>query len=180
MLPIVPAVKGNATSYTVAMPWFTPDMVPNVTVSDTAFTVGTSSNYNAEIVAAATGDTPFAGCVASIKFAPLAATARGIAKELRAIADAESKPLSLEDSPADAEEDDSEKDYLEEDYIEEEDYEESDSYSRRTSPAEERAESAEELADALETAAKVVERIDLTSTINNDTHTMRVQIKPNK
>ncbi len=180
MLPIVPAVKGNATSYTVAMPWFTPDMVPNVTVSDTAFTVGTSSNYNAEIVAAATGDTPFAGCVASIKFAPLAATARGIAKELRAIADAESKPLALEDTPADAEDDDSEEDYLEEDYIEEEDYEESDYYSRRSSPAEERAESAEELADALETAAKVVERIDLTSTINNDTHTMRVQIKPNK
>ncbi len=178
MLPIVPAVKGNATSYTVAMPWFTPDMVPNVTVSDTAFTAGTSSNYNAEIAAAATGDTPFAGCVMTVKFAPLATTARGIAKELRAIADAESKPVALEDAPADTE--DEEEDYLEEDYyIDEEDYEERDYYSPRRSPAEERADSAEELADALEAAAKVVDRIDCTSTINNGTHTMRVQITPN-
>ena len=35
------------------------------------------------------------------------------------------------------------------------------------------------LADALEAAAKVVDRIDCNSTINNGTHTMRVQITPN-
>lgn len=179
MLPIVPAAKGNATSYTVAMPWFTPDMVPNITVSDTAFTAGTSSNYNAEVVASATGSTPFTGCVATIKFGPLATTARGIATQLRAIADAEKAPLTLEDSedeeksPVAADEEEDE-DY----YIEEEDYEEEDFNSyRNTSPAEERAENAENIAEALETVAKLVERLDSTSTINNGIHTIRMEAK---
>lgn len=177
MLPIVPATKGNMTSYSVAMPWFTPDMVPNVTISDTAFTAGTSSNYNEEIVTCATGSTPFAGVVCTIKFGPIATTARGIANELATIAKAEKESsLSLEDNAPAATTD--EEDYDGEDYIEEDDYEEEESYSyRRTSPAEERAEQMEEVADMLENVAKLIDRVDGTTTVEGNSRTIRMQIQ---
>lgn len=179
MLPIVPAQTANLTTYTVAMPWFTPDMVPCVAVSDTAFTAGTSSAYNAEIATAATGDTAFTGCVSTIKFGPLATTARGIADELAAAAQAEKAPLTLEDeSPVAVTE---EEDEDSEDYIEEEDYEEEDRYTfHRPSPAEERAETADDVADTLENVAKFVDRVDAVSTINGSTHTIRMQIQLKK
>lgn len=180
MLPIVPATKGNMTSYSVAMPWFTPDMVPNVTISDTAFTAGTSSNYNEEIVTCATGSTPFAGVVCTIKFGPIATTARGIANELATIAKAEKESsLSLEDNAPAATTD--EEDYDGEDYIEEDDYEEEESYSyRRTSPAEERAEQMEEVADMLENVAKLIDRVDGTTTAEGNSRTIRMQIQLRK
>lgn len=198
MLPIVPTPIGNAISYSIALPWFTPDMVPNITVSDTAFTVGTSSNYNAEIAAAATGSMPFTGAVCSIKFAPLATTARGIANELEKAVQKEKEPLTLGvegEAPANAEfdaEDETvatdETDAMDktiaaddEDYIEEEDYEEEDRYVyHEPTPAEQKANQADEIADALEGIAKYVERLDSTSTVNNNICTWRVSIKLKK
>ena len=186
MLPIVPTTMGNAVSYSVAMPWFTPDMVPNLTVSDTAFTVGTSSNYNAEIAAAATGTTPFAGCVCSIRFAPLAKTARGIAEELKKIAKEEKAPLSLgvegeAEVDTDVEDDviaAATEDEDSEDYIEEEDYEEEDRYIYKApTPAEERAEQADDIAEACEAVARYVDRVDGVVTVKDGTTTARVSIK---
>ncbi len=186
MLPIVPTTMGNTVSYSVAMPWFTPDMVPNLTVSDTAFTVGTSSNYNAEIAAAATGTTPFAGCVCSIRFAPLAKTARGIADELAKIAKEEKAPLSLgvegeAEVDTDVEDDviaAATEDEDSEDYIEEDDYEEEDRYIYKApTPAEERAEQADDIADACEAVARYVDRVDGVVTVKDGTTTTRVSIK---
>ncbi len=182
MLPIVPSQSGNLISYTVAMPWFTPDMVPCVAVSDTTFTAGTSSAYNAEIAAAATGNTAFTGSVCTLKFNQMASTARGIARELATVAKAEKEPLSLNNTPSTsgdlAANDDIEDG---EDYIEEEDYEEEDLYTyHRQSPAEERAETAEDIAETLENAARFINRIDGVSTINGSTHTLRLQIQLSK
>lgn len=175
MLPIVPKTEGNTTSYSVAMPWFTPDLVPNVTINDSAFTIGTSANYNAEVVTAATGSMDFSGCVATLKFGPLASTARGIANEFAAIAAAQKAPVTLEETPdaeADSESDD------EENYIEEDDYDEEDAYVyRELSPEEERAEQADNIAQALEMIYFVIDRVDTVSTIDNGTSTIRMQIK---
>ncbi|MBQ7024703.1 MAG: hypothetical protein IJN29_14065 [Akkermansia sp.] len=190
MLPIVPTPLGNAISYSISLPWFTPDMVPNITVSDTAFTAGTSSNYNAEVAAAATGSMPFTGAVCSIKFAPLATTARGIANELEKAVQQEKEPLTLGvEGEAAADEDfevEEEQEQLptqvcstdEEDYIEEDDYEEEDRYVyREPSPAEQKASQADDIADACESVAKYVERLDSTATVDNGTCTWRISIK---
>ncbi len=189
MLPIVPTTLDKATSYSVAMPWFTPDMVPNLTVSDTAFTIGTSSNYNAEIAQAATGSTPFAGGVFSIRFAPLATTARGIANELAKAAEADKAPLTLgveDEAEVDNEvEDDviavAAADEDSEDYIEEDDYEEEDRFVyHEPSPAEQKANQADDIADACEAIAKYVDRIDGVGTVKDGTSTTRLRIKLNK
>ncbi len=176
MLPIVPKTEGNTTSYSVAMPWFTPDMVPNVTLNDTAFTIGTSANYNAEVVTEASGNMDFTGCVATLKFRPLATTARGIANELAAIAAAQKAPIDLEEAPTGAEMDDETDE--EEDFIEEEDYEEEDAYVyRERSPEEMRAEQAEDIADALEMVSSIFDRVDAVSTTDNGSTTLRMRIK---
>ncbi len=191
MLPIVPKAEGNATTYSVHMPWFTPDMVPSITVSDTAFAAGTSSTLNEELVATATGSLPFAGSVFSIQFQPLATTARGIADALAAEAKADDEPLSLgvegevkddtEVAVVEADTDEEDTDSDSDDYIEEEDYEESDYHSYKApTPAEERAEQADNIADACEAAAKYIERLDGTVTTEGDTATIRMQIKLKK
>jgi hypothetical protein len=173
------------------MPWFTPDMVPSLTVSDTAFAAGTSSTLNEELVATASGSVPFAGSVFSIQFQPLATTARGIADALAAEAKAEEEPLTLgvegeveddtEVAVVEADTDEENTDSDSDDYIEEEDYEESDYHSYKApTPAEERAEQADNIADACEAAAKYIERLDGTVTTKGDTATIRMQIKLKK
>ncbi len=72
MLPIVPANVGAATTYKVALPFFTPDFVPSLAVSDDTLAIGTSDRLNAQLATAASGTTPFAGTLCSIRFAPLA------------------------------------------------------------------------------------------------------------
>ena len=84
MLPIMPANAGNAVSYSVALPFFTEDMVPNATVSDTSLALGTSSKLNERVVNSATGNMDFVGAVFSFNPAPLASTLRGIADSLAA------------------------------------------------------------------------------------------------
>ncbi len=79
MLPIMPANAGSAVSYSVALPFFTEDMVPNATVSDTALALGTSSKLNERVVNSATGNMDFVGAVFSFNPAPLASSLRGIA-----------------------------------------------------------------------------------------------------
>ncbi len=71
MLPIVPTPVGKAMSYKIALPFFTPDFVPNLVVSDEALAIGTSDKLNARLVESATGNSDFAGCVFSFKPAAL-------------------------------------------------------------------------------------------------------------
>ncbi len=80
MLPVVPATSGTTTSYKVAMPFFSADFVPSLTVSDTGFALGTSENLNNQLVSAATGSTPLAGAVFSFRPAPLAGSLKSLRK----------------------------------------------------------------------------------------------------
>lgn len=190
MLPIIPTPgKDNTTTFSIALPWFTADLGPAVTVSDTAFAAGSSPAFNAEIAAAATGSVDFAGTVFSIKFDALATTARGIADELQAVAKAESEPLTLGvegEAPAVVTEDESEESAdsteEEESYIEEEDYEEeTDHYVYKApTPAETRAESSKMIAETCENIAKFAERMDGTCTIAGEQATLRIQLKLKK
>ncbi len=72
MLPIVPSQVGSATSYSIALPFFTPDFVPNLTLNDKGMALGTSSKLNARMLESATGTAPFAGALFSLRFAPIA------------------------------------------------------------------------------------------------------------
>ncbi len=72
MLPIVPANAGAATTYKVALPFFTPDFVPSLAVSDSTLAIGTSDKLNAQLATTATGSATFAGTVCTIRFEPLA------------------------------------------------------------------------------------------------------------
>lgn len=180
MLPIVPTVNGNTTSFSVALPWFTPNLVPNVTVSDTTITLGTSSDYNAQVTAAATGAADFTGCVFSLKFEPLATTARGIADELTAIAEQEKAttqsniqphPIAPEPEPQTSDD--------EPEYIEEEDYDEEEIGSYHyvePTPAEQNAAQAQDIAQFCENIARVAERLDATTTTSGGNMTIRAKI----
>ena len=187
MLPIVPRTIGKSTSYSVAMPLFTENMVPNITVSDSAFVLGSSSALNAEIAETATGTMDFSGCVCSIKFAPLAKMLRSIATDLQARAEAEApktepaKPAAP--TPVIVEMDDEEEFDEDGDYIEEEDFNEEEIYAyhyREPSPAESRANNADDAADAAEAIAEHVETVNVTCTTKDGSMTVRAQIKLNK
>lgn len=86
---------GDAISYCFYMPVCTEHMVPNVTVSDTNFVVGSSSAYNEKLVSAATGTMPYQGAVFSLHFEPLATTLRGIADSYRSRIPAEEEAVPM-------------------------------------------------------------------------------------
>lgn len=176
MLPIVPTPVGNATSYSVALPWFTPDMVPNLTVSDTALAAGSSSVYNAELVTSATGNMDFAGAVFSLKFEPLAKTIRGIANELNAAAKAAAEPLRL-GVEGEAEEEEIETD--DEEYYSEEE-EEFIAESDEEPSLQDSHDEIETAAQVLETIATVIDRVDGTITTTGDSQTIRVRVNLKK
>lgn len=100
-LPITAASADGTAAYSLVMPFLTADMGGNVTVSDTAFTIGTSSNLNGEIVKSATGTMPFAGAVFSVNFGQLAKTARSIADLSRTACCGEDEDDNDEDNMAD-------------------------------------------------------------------------------
>ena len=188
MLPIAPKMVGNATSYSVAMPWFSEDLVPNLTVSDTAFVVGSSSALNSELAETATGTLDFPGGVCTIKLAPLATMLRSLADDMadRAEAEAAAAPKQeVADEPvvviAD-DEDDAEFDE-DEDYVDEDDFDEEEIYAyhyREESPAERRAGQFEELADMAEGVAEYVDSINAIYTTEGSDLRMRVQVKLKK
>ncbi len=72
MLPIAATGDAQCMSYYLALPFFTQDTTPSLTVSDTGLSFGTSEKLNHQVVTSATGTTDFAGCVFSCKLAPLA------------------------------------------------------------------------------------------------------------
>ena len=168
MLPIVPATTGNTASYSVALPWFSTDFVPNVTVSDTGFTMGSSSAYNANIISSATGTMEFSGSVATLNMRALAAATRGIANAMREAAGPQTPT-----GPARAT---SRRVKSRGGYIAEDDY-----VSPRPvrTEAVRRAEEVAEVAQALETAAIYVQRVDGTATTENGTLTTRIRVKLN-
>lgn len=88
---------GDAVSYCFYMPVCTEHMVPNVTVSDTNFIIGSSSAYNEKLVSAATGTMPYQGSVFSLHFEPLATTLRGIADSYRSRIPAEEEAVPMSD-----------------------------------------------------------------------------------
>ncbi len=168
MLPIVPSATGNTTSYSVALPWFTTDFVPNVTVSDTGFTMGTSSAYNANVISSATGTMEFSGSVATLNMRALATATRGIANAMREAAGPQ--------SPAGPARTNARRVNRRSGYITEDEYT---SPRPSRSAAARRAQEVAEVAQALETAALYVQRVDVTSTSQNDTVTTRIRVKMN-
>lgn len=86
---------GDAVSYSLYMPICTEHMIPNVTVSDKCFVVGTSSAYDEKLISAGTGNMPFRGAVFSLKLEPLADTMRGIADAYRSRIPAEEEAVPM-------------------------------------------------------------------------------------
>jgi len=78
-LPISTSTTGKTASYSLALPFFTPEAGCNVTVSDTAFALGTSARLNAQVVGSATGHLDFAGAAFSVNIVRLAKVSRSIA-----------------------------------------------------------------------------------------------------
>ncbi len=169
MLPIVPTTTGSTTSYSVALPFFSTDFVPNVTVSDTGFTMGSSSAYNSNIISSATGTMEFSGAVATLNMRALAATARGLANAMREAAGPQTPTGPARRSARRVKGSSS--------YIPEDDY----ASPRPThSAATRRAQEAAEIAQALETAALYVRRVDATATSENGSVTTRIRVKVNQ
>lgn len=79
-LPIRTSTVGKTASYSLALPFFTPETGGNVTVSDTAFALGTSERLNARVVGSATGHQDFAGAAFSVNVVQLAKVSRTIAE----------------------------------------------------------------------------------------------------
>lgn len=194
MLPIVPKVDGNTASYSVALPWFTPDMAPNVTLNDTGFTMGSSADLNGQVLASATGSFAFEGTVFNLQFAPLATTLRGIAQLMQEKADSEkaAEEAALEEATpvaeapaedagdagniADAPSDDADALAEEEEDYEEEDYSNWEYYE--PSPAERTADNARQAADAAEWVARYANNMSATHTISKGRQIFRFIITP--
>ncbi len=168
MLPIVPSARGNTSSYSVALPWFSTDFVPNITVSDTAFTMGTSSAYNANVASSATGTMDFCGAVATLNMRALASATRGAANAMREAA--------APQAPAGPARTNARRVKGRRSYIAEDEY-----VSPRPARSAElrRAEEVAEVAQALENVAIYVKRIDITSTTSNGAATTRIRVKLN-
>ncbi len=79
MLPISARPVGAAMSYSLALPFLTPETLPSLAVTNAGLALGTSANLNLRMVESATGSQPFAGGVFALKFAPLAKTLRSLA-----------------------------------------------------------------------------------------------------
>ncbi|MDO4751086.1 MAG: hypothetical protein Q4A24_03175 [Akkermansia sp.] len=189
MLPIIPKTIGKSTSYSVALPWFTENLIPNLTISDASFVVGSSSALNAEIAETATGSMDFAGCVCTVKFTPFAQMMRDIANDLQARADAEAKveedakPAPVTPPVVVAIDDEEETEGEEEEYVEEDDFDEEEVYSYHyhvPSPAEQRASNAKNAAEALEAFSKFVDCANMTGTVKDGQFNIRLQLKLNK
>ncbi len=185
MLPIAPKMAGNSTSYSIVLPWFTEDFVPNLTVSDTAFVVGTSAKLNAEIAETATGTLEFPGAVCTIKFAPLATMLRSVADDMadRAEAEAAKAPAKPAVAPvaviaADDEEYDEEFDE-DADYVDEDSFDDEDLYSYQyhvPSEAELRARNFNSAAEVAEDIAEYVDCINAAYTTKNGESRLRIQV----
>ena len=182
MLPIVPTTTGSTTSYSVALPFFSTDFVPNVTVSDTGFTMGSSSAYNSNIISSATGTMEFSGAVATLNMRALAATARGLALARPRAATARGLANAMREAagpqtPTGPARRNARRVKGSSSYIPEDDY----ASPRPThSAATRRAQEAAEIAQALETAALYVRRVDATTTSENGSVTTRIRVKVNQ
>lgn len=193
MLPIVPKIVGKATSYSVAMPWFSENLVPNLTVSDSAFIIGTSSALNAELAETATGTLDFSGAVCTLKTAPLASLLRSIADDMENRAEAESAQESkaipatpavvIEDDEEEVEyidEESDEEDYEEGDYVDEDDFDEEDIYSYHyvePSPAERRARNFSGAADMAQGLSEYVDSINMIYSTGEQDARLRIEFK---
>ncbi len=172
MLPFVPTQTGEAMSYHLALPFFTPDTTPALAVSDKGLAIGTSMNLNQQLLNSATGTTDFAGAVICFRLSPLARSLRSLATALDPAPEvakpvAESK-VRLEHTHQPA--------------VLEEDEDEASAEGSGTPPAEaaELKKTADELshaAAALEQAASVAESLYARSTIDNGTHRVQVDVK---
>lgn len=79
-LPVRTSTVGKTASYSLALPFSTPETGANVTVGDTDFAIGTSARLNAQLVGSATGHLDFAGAAFSVNVVQLAKVSRTIAE----------------------------------------------------------------------------------------------------
>ncbi len=79
LLPISSRQVGSAMSYSITLPFLTPETLPSVAVTDSGLALGTSANLNLQMLESATGTQPYAGAAFALKFAPLAKTLRSLA-----------------------------------------------------------------------------------------------------
>lgn len=185
MLPIVPSNVGDTTSYSISMPFFTKDFVPNVSLNASSFALGTSSDLNAQIVASATGSTAFEGTVFTLKFAPLASTMRGIAtmleKDIQKKTPVAPQPTLV--SSADEDEIDIDMDESDDAFVEEDDFDEEDIYTyeyHEPTRAERTADMFDNFAEASEWLAKHLDNVSGTHTIKDGKSILRLRLTPAK
>ena len=152
---------GDAVSYSLYMPICTEHLIPNVTVSDKSFVVGSSSAYNEKLVSAGTGNKPFRGAVFALKLDPLATTMRGIADAYRSRIPAEEEAVPMSQV---------------------EDGEEAAATvaSDGNTQLEKVSETLEELATTAELAASVAESVHGIITIDNGRRTLRTIVRLQK
>lgn len=152
---------GDAISYCLYMPIFTENMIPNVTVSDKCFVVGTSSAYNEKLISAGAGSMPFRGSVFSLKLEPLATTMRGIADSYRSRIPAEEEAVPMSQ-------------------VEDDEEVAAAATSDGSTKLEKLSEILEELATKAELAASVAESVHGTITIDNGRCTLRTIVRLQK
>ncbi len=179
-LPILPSQQGALTSYTVMLPLTSPDCVPDLTVSDTGLALGTSANMNARLIEGATGTLPFAGCVISFKPAPLAKSLRSLSLALDPTPE-EAEPVAQSDVAVPSEpvtEEECEACVASEDGICEECYARmlAEAETPSTSRQERTAAQLAEAAESLEDFAEVVNGVNVSSTIEEGVHTLKVDV----
>lgn len=189
MLPIAPKMAGTSTSYSIVLPWFTEDFVPNLTINDNAFVVGTSAKLNTEIAETATGTLDFPGAVCTIKFSPLATMLRSVADDMadRAEAEAAKNPAKATPAPvvvaADDDEEFDEEFDEDDDYVDEDSFDDEDLYSYRyhvPSEAERRASNFNSAADVAESVAEYVDCINAACTTKNGETRLHIQVNLKK
>ncbi len=167
MLPITPTHMGNATSYAIALPFFTQDFVPSLTISDTGLALGSSARLNTQVVQSATGNTPFAGSAFAFKFAPLARSLRSLATAIDPTPE-EAEPVASSMIRLMDDDDAAVRAYA---------------HTKASTPAT-AATRQQQAADKLSTAASIFEQLSSvaegvygTATIENGLHTLRIKVK---
>ncbi len=176
MLPIVPSQQGAVTSYSVALPFFTPDCVPNLSLTDKGLALGSSSLLNAQLVESATGTTPFEGCAISFRFAPLGRSLRSLSTALDPKPE-EAKPVAEfpDENCKDCEQSD---ELICEDCMKqlvEQAQAEAAAEAART-PQEKAADDLADAAEFFENAATIVEGIRATSTVEDGQHILNIEV----
>ncbi len=172
MLPITPTHMGNATSYSVSLPFFTPDFVPSLTISDKGLALGSSARFNAQLVQAATGNTPFAGSAFAFRIAPFARSLRSLAIALDPTPE-EAEPAANSRIRLEANDDEAVRAYA---AMNQPDSPTATVLAAKEARLQRASDDLSTAATIFEQAAKVADGVYGTSTIANGTYTLHVKV----